>query len=263
MIPSTSAQSTTPDTSGVKSFLIRNAYVKTMDDALGDLPQADVHVADGKIVAVRPNINADVDLIVDGTNKVVMPGIIDGHTHMWTSIWRNLDVSGLRLTDKLSPLFRPEDSHNAVALCAYEMLGSGITTVHAWEHNIRSYEHASAELHALRTAGIRTRYSYGYHHHMAPAEMMDTKGLIKARDNYASELITLGYASRIFDNGGVGPSPYPAANAEVRAREWEFAHRERLPITHHVTDVTAQPEPYYEFAGPDVSFAQLLPTMER
>jgi len=33
-------------------FLIRNAYVLTMDDKLGDLPNGDIHVRHGAIVAV-------------------------------------------------------------------------------------------------------------------------------------------------------------------------------------------------------------------
>lgn len=243
-----------PQPSDAKSFLIRGAHVLTMDDGIGDFDEADIHVVDGKIVAVGPNIQAEVDLVIEGSGKLVMPGFIDTHTHMWNTIWRNLDVGYQTLTDKVGPHYRPEDSHNAVRMCALEMLNSGITTVHAWEHNIRSPEHASAELDALKATGIRARYSYGYNHHMAPDQMMDTAGLLKARDQYSSDLIAFGYASRILDNDGVGPSGWPAASADVRRREWEFARNEKLPITHHVTFVTAKAEPYFELAGPDVLF---------
>ena len=36
-------------------FIIRNAYVVTMDEKLGDLPSGDIHVRNGQIIAVAPN----------------------------------------------------------------------------------------------------------------------------------------------------------------------------------------------------------------
>jgi hypothetical protein len=37
-------------------FVVRNAYVVTMDPKLGDIPRADVHVRNGALVAVGPNM---------------------------------------------------------------------------------------------------------------------------------------------------------------------------------------------------------------
>jgi cytosine/adenosine deaminase-related metal-dependent hydrolase len=39
-------------TSVVEQFVVRGAYVLAMDPALGDLPDGEVHVRDGAIVAV-------------------------------------------------------------------------------------------------------------------------------------------------------------------------------------------------------------------
>lgn len=252
--PNTSLAQTAAQGTGTdpKSFIIRGAYVITMDPELGDLADADVHVVGDKIVAIGKDIGAEADLVIEGAGKVVMPGFIDTHTHMWNAIWRNINVSYQQLTDKMGPHYRPEDFYNSVSLCALEMLSSGVTTVHGWEHNIRKPEHADAELQALKDTGIRARFSYGFHHHIANDEVADLQDMTRARDQWSDDLVTVGYASRVFDNDGVGPSGWPAANEEVRQKEWGFARAEGLPITYHVTWLTAQAEPYVEMAGPDL-----------
>jgi hypothetical protein len=39
-----------------REFVVRNAYVVTMDPKLGDIPRGDVHVRNGALVAVGPNL---------------------------------------------------------------------------------------------------------------------------------------------------------------------------------------------------------------
>jgi 5-methylthioadenosine/S-adenosylhomocysteine deaminase len=38
-------------------FVVRNAYLVTMDAKLGDIPSGDVHVRNGALVAVGPNLS--------------------------------------------------------------------------------------------------------------------------------------------------------------------------------------------------------------
>ena len=75
------------------SLLIRNARLLTLagpagprrGKALGDLgiiPNGEVFVADGKIAAVGPKVEAPADAeIIEAGGRVVMPGFIDCHTH--------------------------------------------------------------------------------------------------------------------------------------------------------------------------------------
>ncbi len=58
-------------------FVIRNAYVMTMDSALGDLANGDVHVRNGKIIAVGTSLFAPAAHNIDGRNMIVLPGLID------------------------------------------------------------------------------------------------------------------------------------------------------------------------------------------
>src|SRR5690242_21319381 len=71
-------------------LLIRNAYVLTMDAAVGDLAGADVHVRGGTIAAVGRGLTAPGAQVVDGTGMLVLPGFVESHWHLWTALLRSL-----------------------------------------------------------------------------------------------------------------------------------------------------------------------------
>src|SRR5580704_4639677 len=69
-------------------FTIANAYVMTMDGALGDIAGGSVHVRNGDIVAVGKDI-AGGGQRIDGTGMIVMPGLVETHWHMWNTLYRS------------------------------------------------------------------------------------------------------------------------------------------------------------------------------
>src|SRR6188768_2992870 len=75
-------------------FVVRNAYVVTMDPKLGDIPNGDVHVRDGALVAVGPNLTAPNAEVIDGRNRIACPGFIDTHFHLWGSFARGVVADG-------------------------------------------------------------------------------------------------------------------------------------------------------------------------
>src|SRR4051812_38664575 len=56
------------------NVIIKNGSVVTMDEALGVLPRADVHVVDGEIVAIGPDLDVGDAQEIDASNAVVAPG---------------------------------------------------------------------------------------------------------------------------------------------------------------------------------------------
>jgi 5-methylthioadenosine/S-adenosylhomocysteine deaminase len=71
------------------NLLIRGGYVLTMDFA-GDIPGGDVHVRDGVIQQIGRNLDIPEAELVDASGKIVAPGLVDTHWHMWNTLLRGM-----------------------------------------------------------------------------------------------------------------------------------------------------------------------------
>src|SRR6516162_10608835 len=173
-----------------REFVVRGASVLTMDPSIGDFAAGDVHVRDGAIVAVAPRIDAANAQIIEARDMICMPGFVDTHWHLWTSFLRpfiRADVDELGyfpVSFRLGQLFTPDDSYRSVLLGIAEALSAGVTTVHNWAHNVRSPDHADAELSAMRDAGIRGRFAYGPAQGMPDDQPMDLPGLARVKRDW-------------------------------------------------------------------------------
>ncbi|ADI03326.1 hypothetical protein SBI_00205 [Streptomyces bingchenggensis BCW-1] len=68
--------------------LLRGGKVVSMDPAVGDLPQGDVLIEDGRIAAVAATVDAADAEVVDATGWIVMPGFVDTHRHTWQTAFQ-------------------------------------------------------------------------------------------------------------------------------------------------------------------------------
>lgn len=235
------------------TFLIRGGHVLSMDPEIGDLEGGDVLVRDGKIAEVGRDLQVGADVeVIDAQGQLVLPGFVDTHTHMWNSFWRTVPHPYPNVHSQLGRHFRPEDSHLGVKLAASDMINSGVTTVHAWEHNCRTPEHVDAEFQALRDIGIRRHYSYGYHHDFTPDQMTDFADIVRAREQWQDDMTTVGFASRV--SGVPYDFYFPTALQEVREREWQEARANGLLITHHAGTNYSSFDVDKDFGGEDVLF---------
>lgn len=218
-------------------FVIRNAYVMTMDPQLGDIPNGDVLVKDGTIAGVGTNLNAGNAKSVDGRGMVVLPGLVETHWHMWTSLFRSLsgDVAErgyFPISRQLGQKYTPEDMYRGVMLSAAEAIHSGITYVHDWCHNVHGPEHARANIRALRESGLRGRFSYGKPNWTPIEESIDLADLERLHQEWeqhsAGGMLQLGVAWTGKASFGQ-PRPPDVYRAEV-----ETARRLGLPLTVHL-----------------------------
>ena len=183
-------------------FIVRGGHVLTMDANLGDLPNGDVHVRDGAIVAAGVNVDAPGAQVIDGRDMIVMPGFIETHWHLWCTALRLIiradDPSEgyFPTTIRVGRHFTPQDSYVGVRLGVAEGLLSGITTVHDWSHNTVSPQHADAELQALRDIGIRARFSYGTGQGYAADRTMDLTDLARVQQQWTDGMLSIGACLR-------------------------------------------------------------------
>jgi cytosine/adenosine deaminase-related metal-dependent hydrolase len=253
-------------------LLVRGATVLTMDPSLGDLATGDVHIRDGEIAAVGIKIDATGARIIDGAGMICMPGFVDTHWHLWTSLFRPFvrsDVAALGyfpVTARLGVLMTPEDSYRSVRLGIAEALSAGVTTVHNWAHNVRSPEHADAELSAMRDLGIRGRFAYGPSQGMPDDQPQDMAGVARVQKAWmpGDGLLTMGICSRnvgALNVGGAGARG--VISIDMVKKDWGGARALGLPITMHTSG--ASPIKALDEAGllgPDVQFIHPLLTTE-
>lgn len=136
-----------------------------MDPALGDLPEGDVLVEDGRIAAVAPQLDVPADEVVDARGALVHPGLVDAHIHLWQTPLRGLaaDCFGNEYFPTIHPIsqhYRAEDMEAATYGGAVELLAYGVTTAYDFCHSIHTPEHADAAIAGLRSAGIRALFGY-------------------------------------------------------------------------------------------------------
>jgi hypothetical protein len=107
-----------------------------------------------------------------------------------------------RVSVELGCAFGPDDIYQGTRLACAEAIGSGLTTVHDWCHNVRGQAQAEASLRALAESGLRGRFSYGYAAGHANDVPMDLGGLARLHRDWDSRdgRLSLGMAWR--DAGG-------------------------------------------------------------
>ena len=82
-----------------RRYIIRGGSVMSLDPQVGDFAQADVLVEGKKILAVGPNLQAGGAAEIDATGRIVMPGFIDTHHHLFETALRSFLADGVLIND--------------------------------------------------------------------------------------------------------------------------------------------------------------------
>ena len=117
------------------NILIKNINLVPMDGKEEVIKNTNIYIEDDRITHIgelKEDIKAD--RIIDGKNKIAMPGLINSHTHIGMSLLRNFaDDLPLHqwLTQKIWPIeanLKAEDVYWGSLLSMVEMIQSGTTT---------------------------------------------------------------------------------------------------------------------------------------
>lgn len=140
--------------------LIKNAIVITMDGTRDEqYEKLDIVIADDTIKELTNEYKGEYDKLIDATNKVVMPGLINCHTHLGMSVFRATNDSLTLekwLQEKIWPIedkLTDDDIYYTTMLSCIEMIKSGTTTSNDMYYN------CNGSLKAIKECQVRSLFS--------------------------------------------------------------------------------------------------------
>jgi 5-methylthioadenosine/S-adenosylhomocysteine deaminase len=219
-------------------LLLTNAHVLTMDDQFTVYAPGSVAVGGGKILAVG-NIDTEYDPLdtVDCKGRVVMPGLVNAHTHAPMTLLRGL-ADDLRLDVWLMgymmpverEFVRPDFVALGTKLACAEMIRSG-TTCFA---DMYYFEEAVAE--ATAAAGLRALCAQTVLKFPAPDAASFEDALARARE------FIIRWKGHPLIVPGVAPhAPYTCTTEILRACS-ELACEFDVPLHTHLAETSFEVE---------------------
>ena len=214
-----------------RRILLKGGVVLTLDRQVGDFAEADVLIEDSTIREVRPNIavSADAAAIVDASNRIIVPGFIDTHSHSYQGILRNILANGRVDPDynrdiigKLTPAYTPDDAYVGMLATALGMIEMGTTGVIDVSQVNNTPEHSDALIRALQDAGIRAVFGYSGGYGPGLRYPHDIARLKRSYFSSKDQLVTLAL--------GAGPDPRMSA----------VAREHDVPLVAHLRNVLPQ-----------------------
>lgn len=141
------------------SILIKSATVITQNANRDIIDNCDILIEGSKIESIGKNIREKAEFIIDAHDKIVLPGLINAHTHAAMTVFRgygeNLPLERW-LKEKIWPAeakLKPEQIYYGTLLGACEMIKSGITSF------IDMYFSSDEMAKACKQIGIRASLS--------------------------------------------------------------------------------------------------------
>ena len=167
--------------------LIVNGILVTVNPDFEIISNGWVGITDGRIIGVEPHrpgfLLPDAMETVDADAGIVMPGLVNTHTHLPMTLFRGLadDLPLMRwLNDHIFPaeaaFIRPESVYTGTLLACAEMLLSGTTTC----CDGYFYEHFAAQ--AVSLSGLRAILGQGVIDHPAPGVSDPSENIPAAED---------------------------------------------------------------------------------
>ncbi|WP_338822513.1 amidohydrolase [Mycoplasmopsis felifaucium] len=162
------------------SILIKNATVLTMDKRNEVLENTCVLIEGKYIKYVGPYKSVlKADKEIDANGNLLMPGLINAHTHVSMTLLRNYaDDMNLEkwLFEYIFPIedrFTPEDIYNGAIVGMMEMIASGTTSY------IDMYFHEDQVAEATLQTGMRALLGFGLQNNKIEQRINNTKMLWK------------------------------------------------------------------------------------
>ena len=237
--------------------LISNTTVVTVNERLDVLFGAYIGITDGKISYIGKEAPQEQpQTIIDGTGMVAMPGLVNCHTHLATTVLRSFVDDAARAEALEQQLYRQdkldERSARAAALLGIaECLRFGITSV----SDLYYYPEATAQ--AVAQSGIKANLALSAYRFIDQNEDFDFE-----TDEQCQELVRLGDKWHGFDDGRIRIDAGIYAEYTSNYRLWEslaaWASEKSLGMQLHLAETQAEVDSCLDRTG--LGPAELLDT---
>ncbi len=215
-------------------IIIKNGYILTMDPAQDDIKRGVVVIEDGIITQVSESTDETADTVIDAKGGVVMPGLVNTHTHAGMTLFRGY-ADDLTLSDWLENHIWPaeaqltdNDLYIGTKLACLEMIRSGTTAF------VDMYIHVDRVARAVEESGMRAALSYGMidlgDETRAESELKEGKRFVKEWNGRADGRITTMY----------GPHAPNTCSREFLMKVKEQAKQDNAKIHIHVLETEAE-----------------------
>ena len=228
--------------------LISNVTVVTMNPKMDVIFGAYIGIEDGKIVSIEKSAPAQQpETIIDGTGMVAIPGLINCHTHLATSVLRSF-TDDLGSSEALQALLQKEakmDSRTARAAALRsiaECLRFGITSV----SDLYYYPNATAE--AVAESGIKANLALSSYRFIDQNEDFDFD-----TDEQCQELVKVVDKWHNYEDGRIKIDAGIYAEYTSNYKLWEalagFAHEKGIGMQLHLAETKEETESCLDRTG--------------
>ena len=228
--------------------LISNVTIVTMNEKMDVLFGAFLGIKDGKIASITRSVpEGQPKTIIDGTGMVVMPGLINCHTHLATTALRSYcdDLSAHEALDAQLQKEDKMDSRSAKAaalLGIAECLRFGVTSV----SDLYYYPAATAE--AVRDSGIKANLALSSYRYIDQNEEFDFD-----TDEQCQELVKVKEKWHNFEDGRIKIDAGIHAEYTSNYKLWEalagYAHEQGLGMQLHLAETKNEAESCLDRTG--------------
>lgn len=235
--------------------LISNVTVVTMNEQMDVLFGAYIAIQDGKILSVSKTAPEDKPAtIIDGTGMVAIPGLMNCHTHLATTVLRNLLDDETRAQALETQLYKEDKMDSRIAKAAADLgiaecLRFGITSI----SDLYYFPDATAQ--AAADAGIKANIALSAYRYISDTEDFDFE-----TDEQCREFCRVAEKWHNFDNGRIKidggiHAPY-TSNHPLWEGIADYCREKGLGIQLHLAETADEEEDCLDRTG--LSSAELL-----
>jgi 5-methylthioadenosine/S-adenosylhomocysteine deaminase len=215
------------------SILIKNcSFVLTQDNNRRILRDYDVFVEDNRISEIGKNLKKTSEFVIDGNGKLLMPGLINCHTHLAMTLFRGVadDLSLMEwLQNHIWPMEKhltPEVVHIGSLLGCLEMIRTGTTCF------ADMYFYGKETARAVQESGLRGVLCSGILENL-PEELAGLKTGIKFVE-YAKDL----NSDRIIPS--LGPHSMYTCSEQTLREVRRVADEENVRVQIHLAETKSE-----------------------